>query len=442
MSVATSDRFDILVVGAGAAGLAAAGELTRAGARVAVLEARSAPGGRIRTLSLPGWDLPVELGAEFVHGRSAPVFRASDAAGLALLRIPERHAERIGSRLRPLQRPWERYHALTSRIPRGGADRSVADFLAHAGKRWTAEDRRLLAALVEGYDAAPLETASARALSTKGEPGIEDDDRAQFRPATGYAPLIRGLIARIDPARGKILFSTPATRIRWRRGRVEIASPRGAFRARRALITVPVGVLKGPTGARGGIAFEPEPPALQKALSGLAMGDVVKLVLRFARPLWRDARRIDGVAARFGGEPPVFLHLPGARFPTWWTAAPFESSILTAWSGGPQATELRRLSTRRIVEAAISEIAAALGLRRPRVASALLDWQFHDWTGDPYARGAYSHVVVGGSDAARLLARPIAGTLYFAGEAASDEESGTVGAALESGRQAARRLLR
>lgn len=443
LPAAATKPFDIAIVGAGAAGLAAAETLSRAGALVALLEARSRIGGRAWTRRPPGWPIPLELGAEFVHGRSDTLFREAAAAGLPVLRLPDVQVELRGSRLVPMGDIWSRFDAITRKMRRSGADRSVAAFLRGPGKSLPAGDRRLLVSLVEGYDASPIEIASSHALSTAGEPPLSDDDRAQFRLANGYGALVDRLFARIDPARCKLFRSTIVKRIAWRRGRVRLVTDGGDFLAERALVTVPIGVLRATSGSEGAIAFDPDPPSLRSALAGLAMGDAARLVLRFREPFWRDAPRVARVRSSrwLRSEEPSFFHFPAAVFPTWWTSAPVEAPVLTAWAGGTAARSALQLSPRDTVRCALDTLAGGLALPARSVARSLIDWDLHDWTADPFSRGAYSYALVGGASAGEALARPIAGTLYFAGEATGGSESGTVPAAIESGRRAARRML-
>src|SRR5262245_58742012 len=121
--------WDVIVVGAGAAGLSAAAVLAGSGARVLVLEGQRRPGGRIRTRHPAGWPVPVELGAEFIHGRSPELFALAGEAGLLAVRIPELHLEARAGRLEPLPDVWRRFDAITRRMRRSGRDRSVAEFL-------------------------------------------------------------------------------------------------------------------------------------------------------------------------------------------------------------------------------------------------------------------------------------------------------------------------
>jgi monoamine oxidase len=171
------------------------------------------------------------------------------------------------------------------------------------------------------------------------------------------------------------------------------------------------------------------------------MGDVVRLVLRFRDAFWGRADSSRLARRRPDGEP-TFFHVPGAEFPTWWTSSPVESSALTMWAGGRAARFLLGLGRAEILRRALATLASALGVAPAVVRRNLLGAESHDWSNDPYSKGAYSFARVGGASAGRALAQPFQGTLFFAGEAITTGEAGTVTAALESGRKAARRMLR
>jgi len=426
-------RWDVIVVGAGAAGLAAAVELVDAGRSVLLLEARSRLGGRIRTERPAGWPLPVELGAEFVHGRSEELFEILEEAGLVVVRLPSMHLYRQGGHFRHLEDAWDLFEALTRRMRTSGPDRSVAEFL-RAQRSLSAIDRKLFTSFVEGYDAAPVVRASEHSLSTAGEGPDTADDWSQFRIVSGYDGVIRWLRSRLENGRCQIRRSAVVRTVRWRRGRVDVVTAGGErHRARRAIFTVSAGVLQAPPGVRGGISFDPDPVPVRRALSGIAMGDVVRIVLRFREDFWRE-RLPDGETAGF-------FHCFSAPLPTWWSAAPVETPMLTAWAGGPRATRLLAQSPRARLDAAFESLGTLFGISRRRARSLIVATHFHDWSRDPFSRGAYSYQTVGGAGAPARLARPIEDTLFFAGEATERLTSGTVPAAVISGRRAAKRAL-
>jgi monoamine oxidase len=159
----------------------------------------------------------------------------------------------------------------------------------------------------------------------------------------------------------------------------------------------------------------------------------VKLVLGFREPFWQEIGALDDVR---------FLHAYDQPVPTWWTPADPSLPILTGWAGGPCATRLAGVGERELVDLAIGSLAHALGMSRRDVGARLESRHFHDWGSDPFARGAYTYVGVGGAEAHRTLAEPVAGTLYFAGEATCGEGfNATMEGAVRSGRRAAAELL-
>jgi monoamine oxidase len=164
------------------------------------------------------------------------------------------------------------------------------------------------------------------------------------------------------------------------------------------------------------------------------MGPVVKVCLCFATAFWE---RIEDGRYREA----AFFRSERGPFPAFWTQLPVRSELVAAWLGGPRATAMQRLSKEQRIETALNAFGSLLGdpkgARRELVASFT-----HDWSADPYARGAYSYVAVGGDGARAALAAPLESSLFFAGEATStDGQGGTVNGALESGERAAAELL-
>ena len=429
---------DVIVVGAGAAGLSAAEALSRAGASVLVLEGRSRAGGRILTRRVRGWPLPVELGAEFVHGRAEEVFEIAREGGLLIDRLPDARVQSTASGWKRVHDLWTQYEAVTRKMRSGGRDRSIADFL-RSRRGMSPAQKRLLTSMVEGYHAARLERVSEHWLSTAGDPPESPDERAQFRMVSGYDGVTKWLLSRIDPKLGRIRFSTPVRRIRWRRGSVTVGTEgSGELRARRVVVTVPAAVLRAGAGATAGIAFDPDPPSHRRALGKIEAGHVVRMVLRFREGLWEDT-----AAARAAGASGLsFLLRSDSPFNTWWTAAPAEVPMITAWAGGPAAESLQRLPRRQVLARALETLASTLELSAARVRRSLVGWHAHDWSADPFSREAYSYAAVGGASAADALARPALGTLFLAGEATEREQSGTVPGAIASGRRAARQVMK
>src|SRR5438105_13339033 len=142
MSPYMADNFcDTVVIGAGAAGLAAANRLSAAGQTVTVIEARERIGGRVHTLRLAGWQVPVEAGAEFIHGQPEETWNAVRAAGLAAYEVSESHWYSPDGRPRPLEfdKVWETIFGRLEQV--ASEDLSFADFLRQQCSDLTAEER-------------------------------------------------------------------------------------------------------------------------------------------------------------------------------------------------------------------------------------------------------------------------------------------------------------
>ena len=441
-----SRTFDAIIIGAGAAGLAAARDLAAAGLELAVLEARGRVGGRVltwRDADAPG---PIELGAEFLHGAAEETQRIVKAARLEVVKLPDQHLLSREGKLYSRFDFWDLVERTGKDIARrmrrrNGGDFSFLEYLERA--RLSSDQRQMMSGFVEGYHAAHLDLISAGAVSEgDGEAGNSEDD-AQHRVVGGYDGVIRWLRDGLDPDLVRLRLGAIVTAIRWKRGEV-VVSCRAAdgtaltpLRARAAVITVPHAVLK----ARQ-IAFEPAVPAIERALEKLEAGQVFKIVLRFREAFWDETEFVKQRLVKKAEEPGAlnFVHANTLDVPTWWTARPLRLPLLTGWAGGPRAESLLAEPAPVQLERSLASLSRALAVPRRLIAESLEAWYMHDWRRDPFARAAYSYPRVGGLNAQRTLARPVSGTLFFAGEATSADETGTVAGALASGRRAARQI--
>jgi monoamine oxidase len=322
----------------------------------------------------------------------------------------------------------------------GGVTESVASFLARRpGGKSLAEKRVETAEFVEGFHAADLSTIGIRSITP--EPGESATAQATnvSRPVQGYDTIVEAWVRELGRA---IRLRTTVHEVSWQRRRVELVTrSRGRIvrlQARAAVITAPIGVLQRTAHERGGIRFHPDPSRIRSAIEHLAMGSVTKLAVEFDGFPWADLVRGRKHEAL---ERLSFLQVPGGVFNVWWTMAPMRCPLAIAWSGGPPALALAQRKHTEIVTIAVRELAHALGVPTRRIASRVRRTWLHDWQNDPFARGAYSYARVGGADAGEALARPVEGTLFFAGEA-TDAASGTVEGAIASGRRAARQVAR
>ncbi len=428
---------DVAIIGAGVAGLAAAVELGRRGLDVCLLEARDRVGGRIFTRRDPHLAAPIELGAEFVHGRPTENFvRLAAREGPLIDTAGTRWFARAG-KLQPAEDLFGDLRAHLRRIGRPRKDLPFREFVDGARRRLPPRLRDFALLLVEGFDAADSTRVST--LGTLDEWfGESAADAPTCRPTGGYAPLLRALGGALTPTRVDLRLDTIVHEVRWQPGETAIdATQRGTavcVRARQTLVTLPLGILQLPPNAPNAVLFAPALTAKQGALRGLATGQVTKVVLQFRTPFWEH---VDG--GRYADA--AFFHTADAAFPTLWTALPARTTLLTAWAAGPAAARLGHYVERDAVGSAVDCARALFGRR----AHGLIELQTaftHDWQADPFACGAYSYVVAGGGKARELLARPLRGTLFFAGEAAETTgQSGTVTGALASASHAVEQLI-
>jgi monoamine oxidase len=416
---------EVLIIGAGVAGLSAARDLTAAGARVLVLEARDRLGGRVMTQHTP--DGPVELGAEFVHGTVEETLSVAREASLAL-RETDRGAPRATGA--DQEEPADIFSAMDVVLAHASADGPDESF-RHLAERVdvAAEIKARCLALITGYHAADPARISVRSLLKNMAADERPGANRQFRFTNGYDGLVAAISTRIDPSLCDVRLDTVVTTVSWGRQRVAVRTSAGQeFLAPRLIVTVPLGVLKA-----GAIEFAPRLADKEDAIGRLEMGDAERVSLCLASDAWLAPDHFPPGGFLMTGEPP---------FPIWWISRPPPNPVVTGWSGGRNARALGQLAGAARVDVAVAALAAALGVDAGRLRQDLRGGFSHDWLADPFARGAYSYAGVGGSEAGTELAVPLEGTLFFAGEATeSDGQNGTVHGAIASGRRAAKQVL-
>jgi monoamine oxidase len=403
------------------AGLAAARTLVEAGRRVTLIEARDRAGGRVYTVA--GDELPIELGAEFIHGLPPELIHLVDEAGLTRFELegetryfregrgivlPDDYAD--GSSRREVDQFFDQLSNLD--LPE--TDLTFSEFINGRGMK--PESVTLATNYVEGFNAADGDRISMLALAKQQAAEDEVSGDRLFRVVEGYAEVAEFLLRKFLDAGGEWVCSAAVRTVRWQTGSVTVETNDGrVFQARAAIITLPLGVLQADS-----VSFLPRPKILHTA-NQLVMGPAARVVYQFERRFWPQ-----GLS---------FFFAPEATPPTWWTSNPMPSAMLTGWIAGRKLTEL---APSALPESGLTALSSMLQIDARRH---LLRWRQHDWQTDVHSRGAYTYVPRGAIHASDELSVPVEATLFFAGEHTDTSGHwGTVHGALRSGYRAAQQV--
>ncbi len=424
--------YDVVIIGAGAAGMAAAARLSETGHSVLLLEARDRIGGRIWTRAEPQVAVPIELGAEFLHGKATATAHWLSRTGKVPIGVPDSHfrlhdgvLQTADDSLQQIQLALRRHDAnITHEIS------LEALINNHLANELSPAAREYALMLAEGFDAADPARASARAIADEWSGNMLG--AVQTRPADGYASLLTALSGALgDDVHLRLHHEVHA--VEWSRRHVMVSGQflgqRFDATARCAVVCLPLGVLQA-----GGVRFHPALIAKQAAMQQLVSGAVIKIVLAFRAPFWQELA---------GGQirDATFFHAPHAHFPTFWTALPKQAPILTAWVGGPRASFLSaKYDSAGLILHALESLEQLFG-KHEAIRAQLVAAYIHDWQRDRFALGAYSYVGVGGGSARQQLAASLDDTLFFAGEATLEDAAATVCGALQSGVRAAEEIV-
>lgn len=424
---------DVLVLGGGVAGLAAAGHLSRAGLVVELLEGRERLGGRVWSIQVPGAPAPIEQGAEFIHGRPPEIFDFVAAGALPVVEV-DGTIWRFDRELVPMIDTDLNPEAIFEHIDTKAPDQGFRDFISRLNV--SEEEKAWATSYVEGFHAADASRISVHALARSAAADRQINGELQYRPAHGYENLVIALASRLKEDLCTVRLGTNVREIRWQRGSVRVTAETGAghrdFSAPCVLITLPLGVLQARRGDPAYVAISPElGGAKGGALQWLNMGSVIRVSLLFREAFWAERMR-----------DLTFLFSHERWFPTWWWAGPSHGPVLTGWAAGLRGRALTKRPAEEVVARALETLERIFGRRAGTLEPLLAGAYTHDWQSDRFSRGAYSWASVGGADAFAALAKPLDDTLYFAGEATeATGHNGTVHGAIASGYRAAREIL-
>ena len=414
---------DVIVIGAGMAGITAARDLARDGYSVVVLEARDRIGGRVFT-QYDFCEQPVEGGAEFIHGESAATLPEAREAGLSFRGSPQMRRTAFnlggGTHWLPLvcmhPETWACASMRKNIVNTAAPDLTAREFIEKHGYRGRARmltEMTFLQHLPGGVD-------------DVGVLGFIDDGvmdlqmRFNRRVVEGYAALPRSLAEGLD-----IRLNAVVEEIDWDDESVRVRLQNGdLLEARAAVSAMPVGVLKSDA-----IRFKPGLPESKRwALTKIEMGPILKILLHFEKRFWPGWMEM--VACSTG---PINLY---------WTV--FRSGdalpdVMTAYCLGPRAEALSAQSDEQALETVMSDLKRLFPKSDPR--RALVNHRIINWAKDPFARGGYTYLRPGGLGARAKLRATDTGALFWAGAGTeSSPVSELVETAYLSGRRAAREV--
>jgi monoamine oxidase len=422
---------DVIVVGAGMAGLSAASELRVLGLDVLVLEARNKIGGRVDT-DYEFASHPIERGAEFVHGENVVTWKLIRKFGLQTLSaleddesffidaagqfLPITQAAKLpgGDSLKFMSTRPGVYELAKAWVKSRKPDIDLSSMLKAYGVVLDPKFYPIVSHSFEGLDAAGLQQLGVYGLV---ETSYEGDGDADFRIAEGYSALSHHLARELQ-----IRLAEPVDRITWNASGARVTTAAGStLETRHIVITVPLAQLQ-----RSAIRFEPPlTPDKQNAINRLGAGHIVKIILQFDDPFWPASMECFATDRHTG-----FWWRPG------WNR-PDEASVLTAYAGAALADRLVRLGNEAAIQIALDDLTQLFGnpVKTKYTGGMVLNWQ-----AEPYIEMAYSFCPVGVAGLRRVLSYPVEGVLFFAGEATSVERNATVHGAIESGRRAAKEV--
>ncbi len=398
------------MIGGGAAGIAAARRLREAGVKALVVEARTRLGGRAWTVEAGGY--AIDLGCGWLHSAARnPWTKIAARQGRTIDRTPppwSRTASQPGltaAESAEFRAALWSLHERADALAESEPDRSLADLLEPGG-RWNA----LLDAVSGYYSGAALARVSVRDLARYADDGVN------WRIVEGYGAAVAEHGADLE-----IVFDCAVTRIDHGGRRIRLESARGAVEADAAIVTLPSALIAADEGL-----FAPALPDKTRAAAGLPLGCDDKLFLSLA-----DAEAFAPETRAFGD--------PRRAATAAYQLRPFGRPMIECYFGGALAAELERGGEAAFFDFARREL---VGLYGGDFARRIAPLALHGWSGDPFARGAYSCALPGRADDRAALAAPVDGRLFFAGEACSRADFSTAHGAYLTGLAAAEQAIK
>ncbi len=422
---------DTIIIGAGAAGLFAARELTKAGKKVTILEARNRIGGRCYTFSGDNFTIPIELGAEFVHGELPLTLKLLKEANIKYEAVSGDNYRSKNGKIKQsdfLMKHWDDFEKALKEVKE---DQALDEFLQqnfHEEKY--AGLRKSIVQFAKGYDTADPKRVSL--FSLRDEWLGDHEEETQYRIAGGYIQLMDFLANQIKNSGGEIVLNSIVKQVNWKKDFVEVtATDDTVFTGKKLVVTVPPGMLNCDPSLEGTIQFKPDLPEQRKAAADMGFGAIIKILIEFSDPFWEE-KGLKNMQFLFSEE----------KIPTWWAQTPQKNNVLTGWLGGSPNDEIQHQSNDEILKYAIQSLAKIFNLDASFIGQKIVSAKVYNWTVDPFTRGSYSYATLQTQSALKVLKTPVSQTIYFAGEALFEgKQLGTVEAALVSGLEVAKGIL-
>ena len=416
-------NYDVIIVGAGVAGLTAMDQLVHNGYKVCLLEAAPVAGGRILTLKEDGFPEPVEAGAEFIHGDLPLTSGLLKEAGIAYIAVdgdmvPVHHGQWQNE-----DKPDEHWNSFMQKLKKLQTDISIDEFLqTHFSAPEFEELRGSVRRFAEGFDLADIKKASMLALKDEWK----EIEQRQYRVAGGYERIIKYLLDRCLLPDSIIKFNAVVEKIEFTQGMARAYTSDGNnYEAKKIIVTASVGVLQS-----NSIQFDPPLAAHDTAINELGFGDVIKFLFQFNEAFWTKYH-----------DKPGFI-LSDENIPTWWTQLPAETNLLTGWLGGPPATAFEGKSEEYLKDIALNSLSKIFSMPVDEIEKRLVHYRVISWKDNEFIKGGYSYSTLQTVHAKKILSEPVYDIIYFAGEAMSSGESlGTVEAAIQSGMETAKKIM-
>jgi monoamine oxidase len=398
---------DVIVIGAGAAGIGAGRRLARAGVSFTLIEARDRVGGR--ALTLPHELGAIDLGCGWLHSAERNVMTAmAEAMGFQVDRTRAPWARQSGDQglSEPDQASFGKTFAAFEKRIDDEAEKNppvAASAYLEPGSRWTP----MMNAVFSYISGTSLDHIDARDYARYEDTGVN------WRVREGYGALVAALGAPL-----RVELAAKALSVDFSGARVRVETPRGAMEANAVIVTLPTALI-------GALRFTPNLPEKQQAALGLPLGCAEKLYFAVDEP---EGFPVDGhLFPRFDAADVGSYHL-----------RPLGKPMVEAYFGGALARGLAEAGAEAMEDFAKQELAGLLGSTFPKRLTRLAS---SSWATDPHSLGSYSYAEPGCAEMRAVLAAPVDERVFFAGEACSRSRYSTAHGAFETGYDAAEQAL-